>query len=236
MIDGVDDCKPEPQGISSRGLIGQSAHFEQIRFEVCHPVIRSFAAGDGWRPNQFACSGNFFRYEPAHLPRVMRETVKVCRRDCQITIRVFQTHSNLERLRWLSFCRIAISKKEGRANIIMKFSQVILLRHLQIPLFALLSFGCGIFPSSHDAVLPLVPARATSQSPGNTVEIKRTAGNVMLYDSSPVYEHPDKASAIIAYVPQGTHENVADDIGDWLLIRLPDGKVGFIPNDALKPK
>ena len=58
----------------------------------------------------------------------------------------------------------------------------------------------------------------------------------MLYDSSPVYEHPDKASAIIAYVPQGARENVAAGVGDWLLIRLPDGKVGFIPNDAVKPK
>ena len=58
----------------------------------------------------------------------------------------------------------------------------------------------------------------------------------MLSDSSPVYEHPDKASAIIAYVPQGAHESVANGVGDWLLIRLPDGKVGFIPIDAVKPK
>ena len=58
----------------------------------------------------------------------------------------------------------------------------------------------------------------------------------MLADSSPVYEHPDKASAIIAYVPQGAHENVAAGVGDWLLIRLQDGKVGFIPDDAVKPR
>jgi len=58
----------------------------------------------------------------------------------------------------------------------------------------------------------------------------------MLADTPPVYEHPDKASAIVAYVPQGAHENVAAGDGDWLLIRLPDGKVGFIPNDAVKPK
>ena len=63
-----------------------------------------------------------------------------------------------------------------------------------------------------------------------------TPGKFMLADTSPVYEHPHKASAIIAYVPQGVHESVANGIGDWLLIRLPDGKVGFIPNDAVKPK
>jgi hypothetical protein len=118
----------------------------------------------------------------------------------------------------------------------VKFCQIIAIRHLQIPLFVFWSFGCGIMPSSHDTVLPPVPASATSANPGSTVEIKRTPGNFMLADSSPVYEHPDKASAIIAYVPQGAHENVAAGVGDWLLIRLPDGKVGFIPDDAVKPK
>jgi hypothetical protein len=118
----------------------------------------------------------------------------------------------------------------------VKFHQIIAIRHLQIPLFVLWCFGCGIIPSSHDTVLPPVPASATSLRPGSTVEIKRTPGNFMLSDSSPVYEHPDKASAIIAYVPQGAHEKVANGVGDWLLIRLPDGKVGFIPNDAVKPQ
>jgi hypothetical protein len=68
------------------------------------------------------------------------------------------------------------------------------------------------------------------------VEIKRTPGNFMLSDSSPVYEHPDNASAIIAYVPQGAYENVTAVAGDWLLIRLPDGRVGFIPTDLTKQK
>jgi Bacterial SH3 domain len=81
-----------------------------------------------------------------------------------------------------------------------------------------------------------VPAGATSVSPGSTVEIKRTPGDFMLADTSPVYEHPDQTSAIIAYVPQGAHEHVANSVGDWLLIRLANGKVGFIPIGAVKPK
>jgi hypothetical protein len=68
------------------------------------------------------------------------------------------------------------------------------------------------------------------------VEIKRTPGDFMLSDASPVYEHPDKTSAIIEYAPKGALEKVANGVGEWLLIRLPDGKVGFIPNDAVKPK
>jgi len=53
----------------------------------------------------------------------------------------------------------------------VKFCQIIAIRHLQIPLFVFLSFGCGIIPSSHETVLPSVPARATSHSPGSTVYI-----------------------------------------------------------------
>ena len=121
-------------------------------------------------------------------------------------------------------------------KFIVKFRQIIAIRHLQIPLFVLWSFGCGIIPRSHDTVLSPVPASATSVSPGSNVEIKRTPGNFMLSDSSPVYEHPDKISAIIAYVPQGAYENVTAVVGDWLLIRLPDRRVGFIPTDSTKQK
>jgi hypothetical protein len=56
----------------------------------------------------------------------------------------------------------------------------------------------------------------------------------MLSDSSPVYEHPDKASAVITYIPRQTHGSVTTVSGDWLLVRLPDGKVGFIPTDSAK--
>ena len=121
-------------------------------------------------------------------------------------------------------------------QFIVKFRHIIAIRHLQIPLFVLWSFGCGIIPRSHDTVLAPVPASATSVSPGSNVEIKRTPGNFMLSDSSPVYEHPDKISAIIAYVPQGAYENVTAVVGDWLLIRLPDRRVGFIPTDSTKQK
>jgi len=127
----------------------------------------------------------------------------------------------------------AVSKKEV-AQYIVRFHEIISIRHLQILLIVLWSFGCGIIPRSHNTVLPSVPASATSQSSGSTVEIRRTPGKFMLADSSPVYEHPDKASAIIAYVPQGAHEKVAAGTGDWLLIRLPHGKVGFIPLDSVE--
>jgi hypothetical protein len=62
----------------------------------------------------------------------------------------------------------------------------------------------------------------------------RTQGQFMLSDSSPVYEHPDKASAVITYIPRQTHGSVTTVSGDWLLVRLPDGKVGFIPIDSAK--
>jgi Bacterial SH3 domain len=137
----------------------------------------------------------------------------------------------------VQFLRLQCIEDKRLREFILKIGQIIATRQFQIILFGLWSFGCGIIPSSQEHFLPRVlPGSATSQRPGSTVEIKRTPGNFMLADSSPVYEHPDKASAIIAYVPQGAQENVDAGTGDWLLIRLPDGKVGFIPLNAVKQK
>ena len=116
----------------------------------------------------------------------------------------------------------------------MKLGKIIALRHLLIPLFLCCSVGCGVFHDSSEVVLPAVPVGANPTRAGGTVEIKRNPGKFMLAESSPVYEHPDKASAVIAYIPQGAYENVTAVAGAWLLIRLPDGKVGFIPNDSVK--
>ena len=116
----------------------------------------------------------------------------------------------------------------------MDFSKIIGIRRARVLLFLLCSSGCGVFHRSPDELPRRLPATATSAGPSTTVEIKRTQGQFMLANSSPVYEHPDKASAVIAYIPQGSHENVTAVTGDWLLIRLPDGKVGFIPTDSTK--
>jgi hypothetical protein len=110
----------------------------------------------------------------------------------------------------------------------MKIIKINMIRRVLIIFYLLCSFGCGAFHRSPDATLPA----ATSAAPSTPVEIKPTQGRFMLSDSVPVYAQPDKASVVIAYVPSGTHVNVAKVEGDWLLIRLPNGKVGFIPSGA----
>lgn len=86
-------------------------------------------------------------------------------------------------------------------KFIVKFRQI--MGTLQVAPFVLWIFGCGSLPRSHETALPPVSASAPSVSPGSTVEIKRTPGDFMLSDTSPVYEHPDKTSAIIEYAPKG---------------------------------
>ena len=116
----------------------------------------------------------------------------------------------------------------------MNFVNIIGIRRTRLLLFLFCICGCGVFHRSPDELPRPEPATTTFAGHSTTVEIKRTQGQFMLANSSPVYEHPDKASAVIAYVPQGNHENVTALAGDWLLIRLPDGKVGFIPTDSTK--
>jgi hypothetical protein len=118
----------------------------------------------------------------------------------------------------------------------MEKTLMVVMRHFYIPVLIAWSFGCGVFSSPRDVVLPAVSTGAKPIPPGSTIEIKRTEGEFMLADSSPVYEHPDRASAVIIYLPQGAHEKVTAVEGAWLLIRLPDGKVGFMPVDSVKQK
>jgi hypothetical protein len=118
----------------------------------------------------------------------------------------------------------------------MEKTLMVVMRHFYIPVLIACSFGCGVFSSPRDIVLPAVSTGAEPIHPGGTVEIKRTRGEFMLADSSPVYEHPDRASAVITYLPQGAHEKVTAVEGPWLRIRLPDGKVGFMPVDSVKQK
>jgi hypothetical protein len=118
----------------------------------------------------------------------------------------------------------------------MEKTLMVVMRHFYIPVLIAWSFGCGVFSSPRDVVLPAVSTGAKPILPGGTVEIKRSQGEFMLADSSPVYEHPDRASAVIIYLPQGAHEKVTAVEGAWLLIRLPDGKVGFMPVDSVKQK
>jgi hypothetical protein len=107
----------------------------------------------------------------------------------------------------------------------MRLSKIIGIRRAYVLLILVSVSSCGVFHRSPDV----------ATSPATKAGFRnRTQGQFMLSDSSPVYEHPDKASAVITYIPRQTHGSVTTVSGDWLPVRLPDGKVGFIPTDSAK--
>lgn len=88
-------------------------------------------------------------------------------------------------------------------------------------------------PSTPAASVALPAMTATPVAPPATPsKIKATKKRFLLTHSSSVYEKPDKASPVIGHVRHGTHESVTGVTGDWLQIRLSNGKVGFIPSSA----
>jgi uncharacterized protein YgiM (DUF1202 family) len=68
--------------------------------------------------------------------------------------------------------------------------------------------------------------------PAAPFKTKATKKRFLLTHSSSVYEKPDKASTVMGHVSRGKHETVTGVTGDWLQIRLGNGKVGFIPASA----
>ena len=86
---------------------------------------------------------------------------------------------------------------------------------------------------SPSAAIPAIAATATPvAAPTTAAGIKRVKKRFLLSHSSSVYEQPDKTSAVMAHVRRRTHVSVIGLTGDWLQIRLPGGKVGFIPSSA----
>ena len=88
-------------------------------------------------------------------------------------------------------------------------------------------------PSTPAASVALPAMTATPVAPPATPsKIKATKKRFLLTHSSSVYEKPDKASPVIGHVRHGTRESVIGVTGDWLQIRMSNGKVGFIPSSA----
>jgi uncharacterized protein YgiM (DUF1202 family) len=81
-----------------------------------------------------------------------------------------------------------------------------------------------------------IPATAATATPAaattTAAALKPFKKRFLLSHSSSVYQQPDKTSAVIANVRRKTHVSVTGVTGDWLQIRLSNGKVGFIPSSA----
>jgi hypothetical protein len=78
-------------------------------------------------------------------------------------------------------------------------------------------------------------AGTVADSPGAASaapSIKSIDKHFLLSRSSPVYQRPDNTSEVIAHVKKRRHIHVIGITGDWLQVKLPGDKVGFIPTRA----
>jgi hypothetical protein len=72
-------------------------------------------------------------------------------------------------------------------------------------------------------------ATAAPNTPSARPSIKPIKKRFLLSRSSAVYQQPDSTSAVLTHVKRRTHVDVIGITGDWLQIKLPSGKIGFIP-------
>jgi hypothetical protein len=79
---------------------------------------------------------------------------------------------------------------------------------------------------------PISSAGTPAAAATTAAELKPVKKRFLLSHSSSVYQQPDTTSAVIAHVRRRTHVSVTGVTGDWLQIRLPNGKIGFIPSSA----
>jgi hypothetical protein len=56
----------------------------------------------------------------------------------------------------------------------------------------------------------------------------------LISHDSPVYAGPDSSSAVVGQVRRGRYVHITGLAGNWLRVRLYDGTVGFIPDQAVE--
>jgi len=65
--------------------------------------------------------------------------------------------------------------------------------------------------------------------------IETGADNAIVFDQSvPIKSAPDQQSTDLFVLHEGVKVEVLDEVGSWKKIRLADGKVGWIPDNAIK--
>jgi uncharacterized protein YgiM (DUF1202 family) len=77
-------------------------------------------------------------------------------------------------------------------------------------------------------------AQANSNAPGaaSGAAVKPVKKRYLLAKPTAVYSEPNTSSEIVEHVRGGIHVNVTGITGDWLQLRLRNGKTGYIPTEA----
>jgi hypothetical protein len=79
---------------------------------------------------------------------------------------------------------------------------------------------------------PSPGAAAAPASAATLPPVKPIQKRYLLSHSTPVYAQPNTGSRVIEHVGAKTHVSVSGITGDWLVIRLHRGGVGYIPATA----
>ncbi|HEY2108178.1 MAG TPA: SH3 domain-containing protein [Candidatus Binataceae bacterium] len=86
-------------------------------------------------------------------------------------------------------------------------------------------------PAPASSAPPPAPASSTASDTGSA-PIKPMHEHYLVSHSSAVYAQADTSSAVVGHVHRKKHVTVTGLQGDWLQVRLPRGKVGYIPTKA----
>jgi len=108
----------------------------------------------------------------------------------------------------------------------MKFSKTIATASIIIISFA----AAGVLAAEPST--PISSAATPAAAPATGAELKPIKKRFLLSHNSSVYQQPDKTSVVVGHVRRKTHVNVTAVAGDWLQIRLSNGKSGFIPSSS----
>jgi uncharacterized protein YgiM (DUF1202 family) len=71
-----------------------------------------------------------------------------------------------------------------------------------------------------------------SDRPAAAASVKPVKKRFLLAKPTAIYSEPDTSSTVVEHVRGGIRVNVTGITGDWLQLKLHNGKTGYIPAEA----
>jgi Bacterial SH3 domain len=76
------------------------------------------------------------------------------------------------------------------------------------------------------------PDTGANERPAASASVKPVKRKFLLSKPTAVYSEPNTSSAVVEHVRGGIHVHVTGITGDWLQLKLHNGKTGYIPAKA----
>jgi len=101
------------------------------------------------------------------------------------------------------------------------------------PLTAAAAASVIASPTAASATSTAAPSSSPTATPPPP-PIMALDRHFLISHDSPVYAGPDSSSAVVGQVRRGRYVHITGLTGNWLRVRLYDGTVGFIPDQAVE--